>query len=128
MLLLINGLMIINAFPFFLEYFNPIAGGSETGNLYVNDSNFDWEQDKVALLNYVEQNPNTYYDINMIENKGNFVANKEKLTGTLKEDTETNKYLLCLRDKYQSGELKPIDRINYVYLVFEIDKETLCEY
>ncbi|MFZ1684449.1 MAG: glycosyltransferase family 39 protein, partial [Candidatus Zixiibacteriota bacterium] len=43
------------AYPTYLSYFNPIAGGHENGYVYVTDSNYDWGQDVKRLRNFVEQ-------------------------------------------------------------------------
>jgi hypothetical protein len=46
----------VSVFPYFLTYFNQIAGGPSGGYRYVVDSNLDWGQDARRLGAYVEQN------------------------------------------------------------------------
>jgi hypothetical protein len=43
-------------YPYYLTYFNEIAGGPDRGRYILSDSNIDWGQDMVGLKNYVEQN------------------------------------------------------------------------
>lgn len=43
--------------PFFLSYFNPLAGGPEQGWRIVADSNIDWGQDLARLARYVQEHP-----------------------------------------------------------------------
>ena len=42
-------------FPFYLSYFNEIAGGPEGGHRYVVDSNLDWGQDLKRLSEFVDE-------------------------------------------------------------------------
>ena len=43
------------AYPFYLSYFNEIAGGHANGYKYFTDSNFDWGQDLKNLKKWVDQ-------------------------------------------------------------------------
>ncbi len=43
------------AYPYYLSYFNEIAGGSENGYKYVVDSNCDWGQDLKRLARWVDE-------------------------------------------------------------------------
>ncbi|MBX4190344.1 hypothetical protein KW791_03570 [Candidatus Parcubacteria bacterium] len=43
-------------FPFYLTYFNEVAGGPAGGHNYVVDSNLDWGQDLKRLGDWVEEN------------------------------------------------------------------------
>ena len=42
--------------PYYLTYFNEIAGGPDRGKYILSDSNIDWGQDLVGLKNYLDQN------------------------------------------------------------------------
>jgi hypothetical protein len=42
------------AYPSYLSYFNPVAGGPENGYKYVTDSNYDWGQDLKRLRWWVD--------------------------------------------------------------------------
>jgi len=44
----------ILAKPYFLSYFNELAGGIENGYKYVTDSNYDWGQDLKRLKSFIE--------------------------------------------------------------------------
>jgi hypothetical protein len=46
----------LRIYPYYLTYFNEIAGGPDRGRYALSDSNIDWGQDLVGLKNYVEQN------------------------------------------------------------------------
>jgi len=42
--------------PYYLEYFNPLAGGPRAGYRHLVDSNLDWGQDLPALRHWLDQN------------------------------------------------------------------------
>lgn len=44
------------AFPYYIPYYNELAGGTGQGYKYAVDSNYDWGQDFYRLLAFVEQN------------------------------------------------------------------------
>jgi len=46
----------LNTYPYYLSYFNEIAGGTDNGYKYVVDSNYDWGQDLKRLNQYLEKN------------------------------------------------------------------------
>ncbi len=43
-------------YPYYLTYFNELAGGPSGGHSYVVDSNLDWGQDLWRLADYVKEN------------------------------------------------------------------------
>lgn len=45
------------AYPYFLSYFNPAAGGAERGHELLADSNLDWGQDLIRLKKYLARRP-----------------------------------------------------------------------
>ncbi|HZY45294.1 MAG TPA: hypothetical protein VFF70_11145, partial [Anaerolineae bacterium] len=45
----------LHIYPYFLTFFNEIAGGPDRGRYALSDSNIDWGQDLVGLKNYVDQ-------------------------------------------------------------------------
>jgi preprotein translocase subunit SecG len=47
---------VIAIYPYFLAYFNELAGGPDNGYTYVADSNLDWGQDLKRLKNWVKEN------------------------------------------------------------------------
>jgi len=55
-LLLWQAVSVVSVFPYFLTYFNELAGGPSKGYLYVVDSNLDWGQDLKRLNQWAEQN------------------------------------------------------------------------
>jgi 4-amino-4-deoxy-L-arabinose transferase-like glycosyltransferase len=54
-LLLWQILGTLRVWPFYLTYFNEIAGGPQNGYRYLADSNVDWGQGLKALRDYLEQ-------------------------------------------------------------------------
>ena len=46
----------LKTFPYYLTYFNQLAGGPAGGHKYVVDSNLDWGQDLKRLGMWVEKN------------------------------------------------------------------------
>lgn len=46
---------IVLAFPFYLSYYNILAGGTPWGWRYIVDSNYDWGQDLKRLKKFVEE-------------------------------------------------------------------------
>jgi len=44
----------VRAYPYYMSYFNEIAGGSKNGYRYVTDSNADWGQDIKRLKSWIE--------------------------------------------------------------------------
>ncbi len=54
LLWLVIGTLAIS--PYYLTYFNEIAGGPDRGRYILSDSNIDWGQDLVGLKNYLDQN------------------------------------------------------------------------
>lgn len=55
-LLIWQAFSIIAVYPYYIAYFNELAGGPEGGYRYVVDSNLDWGQDLKRLARFVEQN------------------------------------------------------------------------
>jgi hypothetical protein len=45
------------AFPNYVAFFNPIAGGTRGGIAWLGDSNLDWGQDLIELAEWRKQNP-----------------------------------------------------------------------
>jgi hypothetical protein len=53
LIILITG--TVSAYPAYMSYFNPIAGGSKNGYRYVTDSNADWGQDLKRLQLFIDR-------------------------------------------------------------------------
>lgn len=51
---LIVGTLVIS--PYYLTYFNELAGGPNGGRYILSDSNLDWGQDLVGLKHYLDRN------------------------------------------------------------------------
>jgi len=48
---------MVSVFPYYLSYFNRVAGGPKNGYRYVTDSNADWGQDLKRLVSFLDQHP-----------------------------------------------------------------------
>jgi len=55
-LILWQVISVIKIYPYFLTYFNEIAGGQDGGYRYTVDSNLDWGQDLKRLKKWIEEN------------------------------------------------------------------------
>ncbi len=51
------------AYPYFIEYFNEVAGGSSNGYLWLVDSNLDWGQDVKRLKHFLDEQAITNIDL-----------------------------------------------------------------
>ncbi|MFH1547649.1 MAG: hypothetical protein ABIC57_04125 [bacterium] len=106
-------------YPHYLEYFNEIVGGPKNGHFYLLDSNLSWAQDDFLVEDYIN-NLNT--DKKIFENPlekitaGIVVIDVDLLMG---RDVNKRPKTEWIREKYLNGEIEPIDRIAYTYLVFE---------
>lgn len=49
-------LNVLGSFPFYLSYYNELAGGSRVGYKFIVDSNYDWGQDLKNLRDFVREN------------------------------------------------------------------------
>ncbi len=47
----------LHAYPFYLGYFNEVAGGWQNGHRWLVDSNLDWNQDLLRLRDYQRAHP-----------------------------------------------------------------------
>ena len=56
MLLWLAGSTIMS-FPYYLSYFNELAGGTSNGHKYITDSNYDWGQDLKRLRDLMNTAP-----------------------------------------------------------------------
>lgn len=65
-------------FPFYLTYFNQIAGGPSGGHIYVVDSNLDWGQDAKRLANWIDANKVTKISLDYFgwADAGYYLGNK----------------------------------------------------
>jgi len=54
-LILWQTISVVSVYPYFLTYFNEIAGGSDRGYIYTVNSNLDWGQDLKRLKKWVDE-------------------------------------------------------------------------
>lgn len=116
----------ISIYPHYLEYFNEIVGGPENGYKYLLDSNLSWAQDDFYVEDYINDLPDdkpVYRNPNkIIEEPGIVVIDLDRVMGRFWKYREASTWIY---DKWQAGEIEPIDRINYTYIVFDIKEEDL---
>lgn len=55
-LLVWMGLSVLSSFPYYLSYYNELAGGARSGYKFIVDSNYDWGQDLKNLSAFVQKN------------------------------------------------------------------------
>lgn len=68
----------LKVFPYYLTYFNQVAGGPKGGYLYVVDSNVDWGQDAKRLADWVNANKITKISLDYFgwADAGYYLGNK----------------------------------------------------
>ncbi len=107
-------------YPHYLEYFNELVG-PKNGYKYLLDSNLSWDQDNFYVSDYILDLPtDTIIHINPLEQpeEGLVIIDVDLLMG---RDRNKRAKTAWLREPFLEGEIEPIDRIAYTYLVFEID-------
>lgn len=55
----------LSVYPYYLSYFNELAGGTLNGHYYITDSNYDWGQDLIRLAQTTQElypNQKVYLD------------------------------------------------------------------
>lgn len=113
----------ISIYPHYLEYFNEIIGGPENGYKYLLDSNLSWAQDDLYVEDYINSFPDTtpvYKNPESEIEEGIVVIDVDRLMGRDKNKRADTEWL---REPFLNGEIEPIDRIAYTYMVFEIKPE-----
>ncbi|MDO8743062.1 MAG: glycosyltransferase family 39 protein [Candidatus Azambacteria bacterium] len=133
-------LTVLFVYPYFLAYFNEIAGGPDNGHEWVVDSNIDWGQDILRLADFVEKNnikeikldyfsgaPAQYYIKNTeiksfnreAPQKGWLAISVTILQGACRDNASSCKYnerAYTWLDSY-----KPIAKIGYSIFVYKIE-------
>jgi len=138
---LITYLLISNLsyFPHYLSYFNELLVDRKLAYTILADSNLDWGQNKIYLIEYLKNKPDVMYTsfikksikkinkINNVElpnqifdpetpNSGTVVISANELVGI----TGNPKPYQWIREN-----LRPVDHIGYNYLVFKIQPQDL---
>jgi hypothetical protein len=111
---------ILFIYPHYLEYFNEFIGGPQNGHYYLLDSNLSWAQDDFYVEDYIdklEKVGDVYRNPLEQPDSGYIVIDTDLLMGRDVNKRDKTKWL---RDMYLNGEINPIRRIAYTYLVFEL--------
>jgi hypothetical protein len=106
-------------YPYYLEYFNELAGGPSNGYKYLLGSNLNWGQDEFLVQDYIRNLPEgtlTYINPLHEVQKGVVVIEVGLLMGNSDKHRPQTAWL---RDRFLAGEIKPKHRIAYTHMVFE---------
>jgi hypothetical protein len=117
--LTISILSVVSQFPHYIEYFNEAVGGPQKGFTIIRDSNFDWGQNDGAALRYIEENENTSFNRDDLEDGGEWVVRVEDLFA---RPEIRSKDLTELYDEYTAGKIRPTASINHTFWIFSIEK------
>jgi 4-amino-4-deoxy-L-arabinose transferase-like glycosyltransferase len=99
------------ACPYFIPYFNELAGGSANGYRYLGDSNLDWGQNQSEAEVYARDR-GLPLDPDVLPAAGGVVVSATRLQGTFEPD----RYRV-LREEYD-----PVGNVGYAYLVYDLDQ------
>ena len=110
-LLLWYGVDSLMAHPYYIAYFNELAGGSKNGYKYLADSNLDWGQDRNLVIKYMKDkqlqfNPKTPV-------AGKIIINANNLEDVFVMDKNTHQWL---------RDLRPSGNIGYSWLIYDISQ------
>ncbi|MBU0952619.1 MAG: glycosyltransferase family 39 protein [Elusimicrobia bacterium] len=99
------------AHPYYIAYFNELAGGSKNGYKYLADSNLDWGQDRNLVIKYMKDkklqfNPKTPV-------AGKIIINANNLDDVFVLNKNTHKWL---------RDFKPSGNIGYSWLIYDISQ------
>lgn len=138
LLLLWQIVTTVRVFPHYLAYFNELIGGPVNGYKYLDDSNLSWGQEVKHLAEYQRKYPETRVIYKWYQTALNYYGVKNSLAEPTVENwsqPSPGKYAVdinyLIRAKYVSrkenrpefdwlARFKPIDRIGYAFLVYEI--------
>lgn len=105
----------LSYFPHHISYFNELVWNREQAYHYLADSNLDWGQDELYLIRYLHDHPKAIFDPGKPAS-GEIIINVNQLLGVR---GGLNQYR-WLRNNY-----KPVGRIAYSYLIFQVDPNNL---
>jgi len=132
-------IIVVNAYPYYMSYFNVLFGGSMNGWHYVTDSNADWGQDLKRLDIYLDKHPEinkiriNYFGGDDIHNR--LGADKYILWWDSKRPIEPGYYALSTffiqesihdkKKKYDDSyrwlkDYEPIDQVGTSFLIYKI--------
>ncbi len=95
----------LKIYPHYLEFFNLLAGGAESGYLHLSDSNLDWGQDIGLLKKYLSSTHKPVRVLPTEPTNGLIAINANRLVS----------------DKYAwLRNYSPIHRIAYTWFVFDV--------
>jgi hypothetical protein len=121
--------VVLLAYPQFLSYMNPLAGGTENGYRHLLDSNYDWGQDVIRLKKFLKERGidriylqyfGTQAAIDYYKIPYDFVdsdAAKQIQTGCLVVSAQA---LMRPEWKWLRDSRKPVARVGYSLFVYEI--------
>jgi hypothetical protein len=115
-LLLLSVISVVVSYPDYISYFNSAVGGPRYGQLYVRDSNLNWDQNDGYLEQYLEDNSNTTADPSLISEFDFYIADVEKLFG----NPNTGEQLVIdLGKKIIDEKIEPTEIVHDTHWVFK---------
>lgn len=98
------------AFPYYISYYNELAGGSKNGYKYAVDSNYDWGQDLKRLAQFVEKNNIEKINVSYFGGDNTSYRLGDKLEGTwIHGGPEENKGWLAISATFlQENRAEPV--------------------
>lgn len=105
-LIALHLVLSISHFPIYISYFNQIVGAEKYNYLYLQDSNFDWEQET-----YIAENERA-----RLVGTDQIVWGKELLSGNINIFTKEQK---CIRYRFFRNELQPVRELGQNYYIFK---------
>ena len=131
--------IVINAYPYYISYFNILFGGPKNGYHYVTDSNADWGQDLNRIKTYLSDHP----EIDKIridyfggDNVHNRIGDQYIMWWSSKRPIEPGYYAistlllqeslyrtdLSYDDSYHwTNNLTPIDQVGTSILIYKVE-------
>ena len=116
MLLLVSYLIIsvMSYFPHFIPYFNELLADRKMAYKYLVDSNLDWGQNRTALKQYLEENPDIIWFPDEIV-AGRIMVDPNYLVGVGYPE----------RYRWLRENFEPVDHFLYTYLIFDVPEEAV---
>lgn len=109
---------VFSYYPYYLPYFNELVWDRRFAYRYLADSNLDWDQGQLALIRYLQANPQADFDPGTIT-AGKIVVAPNALVGVT---TDPQQYA-WLRDNFSPKEV-----IAFEYLVYDISTQEVKDY
>ncbi len=97
-------------FPYYIPYYNEIAGGVQQGYKYAVDSNYDWGQDFYRLADFIEKNniDKIYLDYFGGENPQYWLGDKYVKLNPKEKETPIKGWVAVSANQLMGGLATPV--------------------